>query len=103
MSGTFTLVNKNDKSSLVYEIRMYNLFITTAIMAVVFGLITQMVWVGVGGFAWLCGMNWFTSLIRHGSLANELAAGIDQLHGVPVAELDDEGEPIRDERLKSRI
>jgi hypothetical protein len=30
-------------------------------------------------FLWLCGANWVTNLIRHGSVAVEIAAGIDEM------------------------
>jgi len=101
MNGTFTIINDDIQSHLVYEIRMYQLFITTSIMAVAAGILTRIVWVGVGAFAWLCGMNWLVSLARHGSLASELAAGIDQIHGIPIVDLDDKNEHIRNEKLKN--
>ena len=101
MNGSFTISNDNGQSHLVYEIRMYYLFIFTSIAAVALSILTREVWTGIGAFAWLCGMNWLIIVIRHGSLASELASGIDQIHSIPIVELDDKGEPIRDEKLKS--
>ncbi len=80
--GSFTFISDDENSFLVYEIKMNKLFVITSIMAGVFGLLSQLVWVAAGTFLWLCGMNWITIVIRHDSLAWELAAGIDKLNGV---------------------
>jgi hypothetical protein len=81
--GTFTLINgKDGRSYLIYEFKMYHLFIVTPIMAVAFGLLSHHWWLGIIAFLWLCGMNWIIYLIRNEALANELATGIDSLHGI---------------------
>jgi hypothetical protein len=46
-------------------------------MAVVAGVYIQRWWVGVIAFAWLCGINWIITLVRHGGLASEISACID--------------------------
>ena len=81
-SGSFTFISNYENSFLVYEIKLNKLFIITPIMAGVFGLLSQLVWVAAGTFLWLCGMNWIIIVVRHDSLAWELAAGIDKLNGV---------------------
>lgn len=36
-------------------------------------------WVGIAAFLWLCGANWILNLVRHGGVADDIAARIDRL------------------------
>jgi len=75
--GIFTLSSRGDRAVLTYEFFMYHMFIYTGVMAVGFGIISQEIWVCVGAFLWLCGMNWLIALARHKGMFDDIAAGID--------------------------
>ena len=36
-------------------------------------------WIGFAAFLWLCGANWITNLVRHETVAANIADGIDEL------------------------
>lgn len=82
-NGIFYLVFKNNCWFLDYQINMRELFIVTSIISTimeVFALATGGPWwIGIAAFLWLCGANWVLSLIRHGGVANDISAGIDEL------------------------
>jgi hypothetical protein len=81
--GIFDLIFKDNMWWLIYTINMRKLFITTGIMAGFFESFSLANggpwWIGLVAFAWLCGGNWVFSLLRHGSAATELSAGINEL------------------------
>lgn len=82
-NGVFNLVYKNDSWFLNYQINMRKLFIGTSILSIIMGVIALVSsgpwWIGIAAFLWLCGANWITNLIRHGTVATDIAAGIDGL------------------------
>jgi hypothetical protein len=82
-NGFFDLVAKGNSWFLKYRINMRQLFIVTSIMSTIMGGIAISTggppWVGLIMFLWLCGANWVINLIRHGSVAVEIAAGIDEM------------------------
>ena len=98
----FTLEYIDESWYLRYQLDMPKLFIYTGIMSLFFGAFGAIKgdtwWVGFAAFAWLCGVNWIIACIRHGSLATELAEGIDVIMGwrKPPPK-----EKVNDERLKS--
>jgi hypothetical protein len=81
--GIFNLIYKNDGWWLNYQINMRKLFIGTAVLSIIMGVFALVScgpwWVGIAAFLWLCGANWITNLIRHESVAANIAAGIDEL------------------------
>jgi len=97
-SGVLTVVSKNNRCFLRYEIKLYRLFIIAFIMSVIAELISIGSgdwWFGVFAFLWLGGMNWIIAVVRHEALAARIAAGIDDLFQASPPEEDD------DEKLKS--
>jgi hypothetical protein len=82
-NGIFDLVAEGNSWVLKYRINMRQLFIVTSIMSTIMGVIAISTggppWIGLVMFLWLCGANWVTNLIRHGSVAVEIAAGIDEI------------------------
>jgi len=82
-NGVFYLIYKNDRWSLNYEINMRKLFVGALVMSIVMGAFASTNgspwWVGIAAFLWLCGVNWIIIVIRHGSLATDIAAGVDEL------------------------
>ena len=82
-NGTFNLVVEGNNWVLKYRINMRQLFVATSIMSTVMGVFAIATdgpwWIGIAAFLWLCGANWITNLIRHGSVAVEIATGIDDL------------------------
>jgi hypothetical protein len=77
--GIFSIIEKEGHVILTYEFFMYRLFITTGIMSVIAGIFTQILWIPIVAFLWLCGMNWITALARHKSMFDDLASEIDAL------------------------
>lgn len=96
--GIFTLIYKDNRWYLRYQIDMRKLFIYTGLMSVVVGIGAGSWWVGIGAFLWLCGVNWVITCIRHGSLATELAEEINELIG---GQRPPPEEQEKDESLKS--
>lgn len=43
------------------------------------GIFSQIWWVGLVAFAWLCGMNWVISILRHSGLLADIATDIDEV------------------------
>jgi len=85
-NGIFNLVFKNDSWFLDYQINMRKLLVGTSILSIIMGVFALANngpwWIGIAAFLWLCGANWIANLIRHGALATDIAAGIDELiHG----------------------
>ncbi|MET3498736.1 hypothetical protein FHW88_001043 [Mucilaginibacter sp. SG538B] len=82
-NGIFYLIYKNNSWFLDYQINMRELFIVTSIMSTameVFMLVNGGPWwVGIAAFLWLCGANWILNLVRHGGVADDIAARIDRL------------------------
>ncbi|WP_139332223.1 hypothetical protein [Mucilaginibacter lappiensis] len=82
-NGVFNLVYENNSWLLNYQINMRQLFITTSIMSIIMGVFMLVNggpwWVGIVAFLWLCGVNWIISSIRHGTVATDIATGIDEL------------------------
>jgi len=82
-NGVFNLVLKNNSWLLEYQIKMHKLFIGTSFMSVIMGTFSIANggpwWIGILAFLWLCGANWITNCIRHGTVATEIAAGVDAL------------------------
>lgn len=82
-NGVFNLLHKNNSWLLHYQINMRKLFIGTSILSVIMGAFaianSGPWWLGIAAFLWLCGANWITSFIRHGAVATDIAAGIDEL------------------------
>jgi hypothetical protein len=76
--GAFKIQKKNNKVIVIYKIFFYELFIFTSIAGIVFGAISQEIWVGIGIFLWLGGMNWITAIIRHQSMLKDIALEIDR-------------------------
>ncbi len=102
--GIFTLILKDGSWWLNYRINMRKLFITTTIMSGIMGVFSFTNggpwWVGIVMFLWLCGANWVIILIRHGSVAANVAYEIDKLIcGEP--DLPEEGEDKMTGELKS--
>ncbi len=89
--GNFTFVYKEDGHWLIYTINLRQLFIFSAIVAVIMcGFMLAgggSWWPAFIVFSWLCGGNWISSYLRHGAEATEIAEGIDELIcGKPVCE-----------------
>ena len=82
-NGLFNLLYKDNCWWLSYQINMRELFLFTSIASAVMGIIGFVAdgswWIGLGMFLWLCGANWLTNLVRHGSVATDIADGIDEL------------------------
>ena len=82
-NGVFSLVHKNNSWLLNYQINMRQLFISTSILSIIMGVFMLVNggpwWVGIVAFLWLCGVNWVISAIRHGTVATDIATGIDEL------------------------
>lgn len=80
-NGIFCLVYKNNSWFLNYQINMRRLFIGTSIMSIIMGVFALANngpwWIGIAAFLWLCGANWVTNFIRHGTVATDIAIGID--------------------------
>ena len=82
-NGIFTLLFKNDKWYIEYQINMRKLFIYTPIMVCGLGIFFALGggpwwWPVLFGFLWLCGGNWLINWVRHGALATDLAEAIDE-------------------------
>ncbi|WCT10445.1 hypothetical protein [Mucilaginibacter jinjuensis] len=81
--GIFKLIYKDNSWWLNYQINMRKLFIGTAILSGCMGIFSLVNdgpwWFGIAGFLWLCGANWIIILLTHGSLATDIATGIDEL------------------------
>jgi len=77
--GIFSIIEKEGHVILTYEFFMYRLFITTGIMSVIAGILTQILWIPIAAFLWLCGMNWIITLVRHKSMLDDLTSEIDAL------------------------
>jgi hypothetical protein len=71
--GIFTLIEKDGISILTYKFYFIQLFIVTPLMGLCFGLFSKSVWIGVGAFLWLGGMNWVIAIVRHHSLFQEIS------------------------------
>jgi hypothetical protein len=82
-SGIFTLLYKDNCWWLNYRINMRELFIVTGLMSIFVGGFTLANdgpwWIGIVAFLWLCGANWVTNVLRHGSLNTDIGLGIDEL------------------------
>ena len=82
-NGVFNLIYENNSWLLNYQINMRKLFIGTSTMSIimtVFMLVNSGPWwIGIVAFLWLCGVNWIINLIRHGTVATDIATGIDEL------------------------
>lgn len=82
-NGVFTLVYKDDSWWLNYQIDMRKLFVWTAVISTFAGVFIFMNggpwWIGIVAFLWLCGANWVTNLLRHGSLNIDIGLEIDEL------------------------
>lgn len=82
-NGTFNLIYKDASWLLDYQINMLKLFIGTSIMSTAMGVFALVSggpwWVGIAAFLWLCGGNWIIILMRHQAVADEIAAGIEEL------------------------
>ncbi|RWY52530.1 hypothetical protein [Mucilaginibacter gilvus] len=77
--GVFRIEEDGFQSKITYEYFMYQLFIVVPIMGIGF-------WIFSGSYlgfllcvGWLGGMNWLITVIRHGSMFNEITEGIDTL------------------------
>jgi hypothetical protein len=81
--GIFVLLYKDNNWWLNYKINMRKLFICTAILSIIVGVFALVNggpwWIGVAAFLWLCGANWIINLIRHETVAANIAGGIDEL------------------------
>jgi len=81
--GIFNLIYKDNNWWLNYQINMRKLFVGTAILSTIMGVFALISggpwWVGIAAFLWLCGANWIINIIRHESVATNIAAGIDEL------------------------
>jgi len=82
-NGAFYLTYKSNSWFLIYQINMRKLFIGTSILSIAMGIFALVSggpwWIGIAAFLWLCGANWITNLIRHGTVATDIAVGIDEL------------------------
>lgn len=100
--GIFNLIYKDNSWWLNYQINMRKLFIGTATLSIIMGTFALVNrgpwWIGIASFLWLCGANWITILIRHGIVATNISAGINEL----ICGKEPEPENTEtDERLKS--
>ncbi len=81
--GIFNLIYKDNNWWLYYKINMRKLFVGAAQLSTIVGLFALVNggpwWIGIAGFLWLCGANWIINLIRHESVASNIAWGIDEL------------------------
>jgi len=71
--GIFTLIEKGGITILTYKFYFIQLFIVTPIMGLAFGLFSRSIWIGVGAFLWLGGMNWVIAIVRHHALLQEIS------------------------------
>jgi hypothetical protein len=100
-NGIFNLLYKDSNWFLIYQINMRKLFIAAAIMSTVmaiFGFKTgDSLWIGIGFFSWFCGGNWIINIIRHGSVASDIAFSIDELFADKdlIAESDEDKERLK--------
>ncbi|MEZ2338532.1 hypothetical protein AB6735_22985 [Mucilaginibacter sp. RCC_168] len=82
-NGVFNLIHENNSWLLNYQINMHKLFITTSTMSIIMAVFMLVNsgpwWVGIVAFLWLCGVNWIINLIRHRTVATDIATGIDEL------------------------
>jgi hypothetical protein len=82
-NGVFYLIYEKNTWFLKYQINMLQLFIITAMMSTFIGVYDQVNggewWIGIVAFLWLCGANWVTIVLRHASVAADIAWGIDEL------------------------
>lgn len=74
--GKIILKSTDTETVLVYTIFMHRLFIVTAVMSVFMGLASRQIGVGLFCFAWLCGANWVTGVLRHRGLIKGIAKKI---------------------------
>jgi len=81
--GIFSLIYKHNNWWLNYQINMRKLFIGTAILSSIMGVFALVNggpwWIGIAAFLWLGGGNWIINLIRHETVAANIAEGIDEL------------------------
>jgi len=82
-NGKFILLYKDNCWWLNYRINMRELFIVTGLISIFAGgfmLVNDGPWwIGIVRFLWLCGANWVTNVLRHGSLNTDIGLGIDNL------------------------
>jgi hypothetical protein len=76
--GKFNLIDNGNESVLTYEIFMYRILAIVAVISIVMVVSTQP-WFGFVCLAWLGGMNWITSIIRHRNMLSDIAIGVDNL------------------------
>ncbi|RZJ51637.1 MAG: hypothetical protein EOO44_14300 [Flavobacterium sp.] len=77
--GIFTIVEKENKSLLIYKFFMYQLFGGAFVMSLIIAFVSTEIWMGIFCFLWLGGMNWVIALFRHRSMLNEIVVEIDTL------------------------
>lgn len=75
--GIFTLTKQEQGDIITYEFFMYHLLITTFAMGIFFGCISGKLWVGIGAFLWLGGMNWIIGIIRHKGMFDDITEEIN--------------------------
>lgn len=82
-NGVFTLIYKDNSWWLNYQIDMRKMFIWTAVISACMAAFvianSGPWWIGVIAFLWLCGANWVTKVLRHGSLNTDIGHEIDEL------------------------
>ena len=75
--GTFELIREDGEVKITYEIFMNRLFISTSIIALFFGIISLNVWVGLGGFLWIFGINLAITIVQHHRIFDKLTSEIN--------------------------
>lgn len=82
-SGFFEIITDVEQNSyLIYKFEIHG-FITFALfVSFIFGIVSLNVWIGVVYLCSSLAINGLITSVRHGTLANELAEGLDSLHGI---------------------
>lgn len=100
--GKFSICYHNSEWRLRYRINLSKLFKVGLILSMALTLFIiisdgwEFWWIGILVFIWPVGAGWVTENIRHGTLASDLAEGIDGLIGWKKPEPEE-----KDESLKS--